>query len=62
MDDKFTIGYDMDDRWRVIDWRGQQPLETTEVFTKVEALTLMWAFEADPKRADQGYIEWRQLS
>ena len=61
MDDKFTIAYDMDDRYRVVDWRGERPLETRDTFTQVEALTLMWSFEEHPERADQGYIEWRQM-
>ena len=61
MDDKFTILFDMDDRYRVVDWRFERPVVTVDTFTRVEAMTLMWAFEEHPERADHGYIEWRQM-
>lgn len=61
MEDKFTLGYDMDNRYRVVDLRySPNVYETEDTYTQVEALTLMWALEAQPERADQGYIEWRR--
>lgn len=58
--DKFTIAIDMDNLYHVLDWRHIPNIyETSETYTQVEALTLMWALEAQPERADQGYIEWR---
>lgn len=60
-DDKFGLDYDMDGQFRVADYRHDPNIYVTvATFSQVEALTLMWALEEHPERADQGYIDWQR--